>query len=173
MTIAMQPIYTQILTGGAGSAVFNNIPQTFTDLKIVVTQRNGSSNVAENLAFRFDSGSSIYSNTVIYGSGTGTASSRSSNQPFISYTAGMFINGGTSTANTFASYEVYVPNYTSNQFKQFTIDSVTENNAAEAYSSLSAGLYRSTLPIQTLYVQGYSAVMSNNSTITIYGITKG
>ena len=47
MTIAMQPIYTQTIGATAGGIVFNNIPQTFTDLKVVVSTRtnaNGESN---------------------------------------------------------------------------------------------------------------------------------
>jgi hypothetical protein len=173
MPKGMQPIYTRVFSAGVGAVSLNNIPQTYTDLKVVVSQRNGtSSNVAENLAIRFDDSNTVYSNTVMYGSGSGVASSRSSANGFISYTTGLFINGGTSTANTFAQYEVYIPNYTSNIFKQFTIDAVTENNATEAYASLSAGLYRNISPITKVFVQGYSVSASDNTTVTIYGIAK-
>jgi hypothetical protein len=170
MPKGMQAIYSQIGTGGA--TAFNNIPQTFTDLKIVFSQRNSSSNVAESLAVRFDSSDFVYSHTVLYGSGTGTASARRNLDNFISFTTGMFINGNTSTTNTYASTEIYIPNYTSSMFKQVLIDSVTENNAAEAYSSASAALYRNNSPIKTIYVQGYSASMMDKTTVTIYGISR-
>lgn len=170
MPKGMQAIYTQVTT--AGAAIFYNIPQTYTDLKIVVSQRNASGNAAENLAVRFDDSNPVYSNTVLYGSGAGVASSRSSNSAFISYTGGMFINGGTSTTNTFGTFEIYIPNYASNTFKQCSLDAVSENNATEAYASLTGVLYRNNSPIRTVYVQGYSAGMVNNSTITIYGISR-
>jgi hypothetical protein len=175
MPKGMQAIYSQVVgVNGVGNAaaIFYNIPQTYTDLKIVVSQRNTSSNVAENLAVRFDDANALYSHTTLYGSGAGVATSRSSNSAFISYTAGMFINGNNSTANTYGTFELYIPNYTSNLFKQCLIDAVTENNATEAYASFTSVLYRNQAPIRTVYVQGYSAGMANGTTITIYGISR-
>jgi hypothetical protein len=170
MSTGMHALFTQTVTGGSTS--ITNIPQTYTDLKIVVSQRNSSANIAEPLAIRFDSADTIYSNTVLYGDGSSVASSRSSGNAFISYTGGMYINGGTSTANVFGTYEVYVPNYASSSFKQFTIDAVSENNATGAYASLTSGLYRSTAPITVVTIQGYTIGMTSGTTITIYGIRR-
>lgn len=166
----MHALFTQTVTGGATN--ITNIPQTYTDLKIVVSQRNSSANAGEPLAIRFDSGDALYSNTVLHGNGSSVASARSSGAAFISYTSGMFINGGNSTANVFGTYEVYVPNYASSSFKQFTIDAVSENNATEAYASLTSGLYRSTSPITAVYIQGYTVGMTSGTTVTIYGIRR-
>ena len=44
MTIAMQPIYTQTVGAGGTTVIsFNNIPQTFTDIQMVISARtNGT-----------------------------------------------------------------------------------------------------------------------------------
>jgi hypothetical protein len=70
MPKGMQAIYSQTFSGGAGQVNFNNIPQTYTDLKVVVSQRNGSANSYEPMAFRFNSTDSVYTNTAAYGDGS-------------------------------------------------------------------------------------------------------
>lgn len=166
----MQAIYSQTF-GGAGQLNFNNIPQTYTDLKIVVSQRNASSNLYEPLAFRFDSDAAVYSNTAAYGDGSSSSSFRSAGNAYLSYNGGLTVNGNNSSANVFGNYEVYIPNYTSNLFKQFTIDAVTENQGS-AHCDLGAGLYRSTAPIKFVQIGGYSQAPVSGSSVTIYGISR-
>jgi hypothetical protein len=170
MPKGMQAIYSQTFAG-SGQLNFNNIPQTYTDLKIVVSQRNGSANLYESLAFRFDSGDSVYSNTSLTGDGAGVSSSRVGASGYLSYNGGLNVNGGNSTANVFGNYEVYIPNYTSTLFKQFTIDAVTEH-IGNAHCDLGSGLYRSNAPIKFVQVGGYTVGPTSGSTVTLYGISR-
>lgn len=173
MPKGMQIIYRQIASGSAGQYNLNNIPQTYTDLKLVVSQRNASANLYESLAFRFDASSgSLYSNTSVYGDGSGISSNRVGGSDYLSYNGGLVVTGGNATANTFGSYEVYIPNYTSSAFKQFTIDAVTENNGANAHTDLAAGLYRSNAPITFIQIGGYTAQPAQYTSITLYGISR-
>jgi hypothetical protein len=52
----------------------------------------------------------------------------------------------TATANTFGNTEFYIPNYTSSNYKSFSVDGVTENNATAAFA-LYAGLWSNTAAI--------------------------
>lgn len=170
MPKGMQAIYSQTFASN-GQANFYNIPQTYTDLKIVVSQRNGSSNLYESLAFRFDSTASVYTATFIYGDGSSAASGRVSASAYFSY-GSMSVNGGNSTANSFGSYEIYIPNYTSTMQKQFTVDCVTTNNGSAAHADLVSGLYNSNSPITFFQVGGYTIQPVAGTTVTIYGISR-
>lgn len=172
MPKGMQAIYTNTFAGNvSGQLNFFNIPQTYTDLKIVVSQRNNSGNIGEPLAFRFDSGDSIYSNTSVFSDSSNLQSTRVGASGYLSYNGGLTVNGNNSTANTFGSYEVYITNYTGTAFKQFTIDAANEHNGA-AQSALGAGLYRSNAPITFVQIGGYTGVPLSGTSITIYGISR-
>ena len=171
MTIAMQPIYTQTVSGTSTIAItFNNIPQTFTDLKIAISARANSFNTSLQLTMSVNvDSSSLYSTTYLYGSGSATSSSRQSTTYWL---LGNINNAG-QTSNTFNSVDCYLPNYVGSNFKQMIADSVTENNATAADQWLIANLYRSTNPITSLSVGIFGQIIAPNSTFTLYGITKG
>jgi hypothetical protein len=171
MTIAMQPIYTQTASGSAASIVFNNIPQTFTDFKLVISGRGGQAQVYQQTYLRFngDSGTN-YSTTTIQGTGSGVASYRESNQNRASIG---LLNGANATTSTFGNYELYVANYSGANFKSWIVDSITENNATLAYQGPEAGLWRNTAAITSMEILTFGANFVANSTFTLYGITKG
>lgn len=169
MTIAIQPIYTQTASGSSSTIVFNNIPQTFTDLKLVISARLTDAGNFGSMYLRFNGNSSaLYSTTYAMGYG-GVYSGRSSNAGAIET---FYSSASGATANTYSSNEIYLPNYTSSNFKQVNIDSVQENNhASESVNTLDAGLFRSTSAVTSLTI--ISGVFTSASTFTLYGITKG
>jgi hypothetical protein len=172
MSVFLQPIYTQTVgSGGASTIDFNNIPQTFTDLMIIISARtNRSATQGENYVYFNNDNNNLYSYTFLQGSGTATGSSRASN--IASFTG--LVPGANATSSTFGNGQVYIPNYTGNQFKSWNNESVQENNASVAYVELIAGLYRSTNAITRLT---FSTFGGGNyvqySTISLYGITRG
>lgn len=175
MTIAMQPIYTQTVgAGGASQIVFNNIPQTFTDLKLVISCRANTSSVqVDGIGIQFNTDTaSNYSQTQVYGDGSATASSRNANLNFIY--AGV-VNAATGTSNTFTNSEIYIPNYIGTNFKQIIVDRLAENNTTTASLGLHATLWRSTSAITSMRIYDYAGSFNfvQNSTFTLYGITKG
>ena len=167
--------YSKIATytvgsGGVASIDFLNIPQTYTDLKLVVSSRASGTN---DLLVRFngDAGSN-YPGRVLYGSGgTGAGASFSG-----TYT-GIYIlsisNGGAFTANTFASAELYIPNYTGSNYKSASGDSVQENNsstAGQTYSYLTAGTWNNTAAITSITVSPGSNTYLQYTTAHLYGV---
>ena len=170
----MQPIYTQTASGSAIAVVFNNIPQTFTDLKIVASMRSAQAATFKYISLSFNAdGSSVYSSTRLVGDGSSAISARQNGDPTIY--VNVSLPGSSITSNTYSSMDVYIPNYTGANFKQTVIDAVLENNATTGYQQITAGLYRSTSPITSvrLEVGDYGNFFTNASTFTLYGITKG
>ena len=177
MSVFLQPIYTQTVgSGGVASVTFNNIPQTFTDLKVVLSIRAARTSQtwdAIGLGLNNDT-SSVYSSRLLFGSPSNVVGSNFNNNTntlsFLSYASTV-----SATASTFGNGEIYIPNYTSANFKQILGDSSAETNgAADFIMAISAGLYRSTSAITSLNLYGVSGGnLSQYSTISLYGITKG
>ena len=151
---------------GAASVTFNSIPQSgYTDLKISISakaDRAGYEGVGMLLSF--NGSTSTFSSRVLYGTGSGTGS----------FTLARYAgdaNGPTATANTFASTDLYIPNYTSSNNKSYSSDSTQENNGTSAYAYLVAGLWSTTSAITsiTLTPDGGSN-FTQYSTFSLYGI---
>jgi hypothetical protein len=162
-------------SAGASSVTFSNIPQTgYTDLKVVMSARtSGSAPYAGTyVSFNNTTGASTaYSMTLLEGFG-GVASSKSTGIDTLFPVP--HIVGNTATANTFGNAEIYIPNYTSANFKSVSIDAVTENNSSTTYDydlGLSAGLYASTGAITTIKIQPNNPFVAN-STFYLYGVAK-
>jgi len=167
--------YSKIATytvgsGGISSINFINIPQTYTDLKLVISARTNVSNWNDNSIVRFniDSGNN-YSNRRINGSGTTVESSSNTSQDGFYY---LNFNGSTATSNTFCNNEMYIPNYTSNNQKSFSIDRAIEGNSAtENLTSLIAGIWTGTAAITSISIAPYYGTsFSQYSTAHLYGI---
>jgi hypothetical protein len=173
MSVFLQPIYTQTVgAGGAANISFNNIPQTFTDLKLVISARSDTSGPSVYLQFSGDGGSN-YSDTWLGGTGAGTTSVRLSSSAFIRFDSSG--TGTDDTSNTFGNSEFYIPNYTSSNYKQIIYDSVKERNSGSGYNYaevLGAALWRNTNPITSIFLD-IDGNFVQYSTVTLYGITKG
>jgi len=174
VSVFLQPIYTQTVgSGGASSITFNNIPQTFTDLKIVVSTRMNNASTLGYTTIRFngDTASTLYSYTYLDANlGGGPSSSRSSGNPWF-----LNVPGASSTTNTFSNSEVYIPNYTSSNYKQGILDTTGENNATSgAWLTEYASLYRSTSPITSITLNDLfnSASFVQYSTFSLYGVLR-
>ncbi len=163
-------------SAGASSVTFTSIPQSYTDLKIVVSARNDDSNSAGGLFYVGLNGvSTDLSSRVLYGYGSGVGS--------LSSTAASAIFGYTtssgSTASTFGNAEIYIPNYTSSNNKSISVDAVNENNATDGRQDIVAGLWSSSSAITSVTL--YSARISDGaasgsfvqySTFYLYGVAK-
>jgi hypothetical protein len=151
--------------GGAASMDFTSIPSTYTDLLVLVSSRNSGANNNDDLLMRFNGSSTSYSNKSIYGTGTGAAS----NSPFTTYIYGGSNNGNTSTASTFSSNLLYIPNYAGSTNKSVSVEGVQENNSAQAFMNIIAGLWSNTAAITSISLSS-GANFVQYSTATLYGI---
>jgi hypothetical protein len=151
---------------GASSVTFSGIPQTgYTDLVVKLTGRNTSSGDWFNISFN---GSTANFNTRnIFGTGGAAVSNSRADgvEAFVN-------NNSSTTASTFSSSEIYIPNYTSSSNKSFSIDSVTENNGTTAYSILSAGLWSNSAAITSITLTPVANSLAQYSTFYLYGVAK-
>ena len=155
------------ISSSTASITFSNIPQTYTDLKLVISARNNDTNGAGNILMGFNGSTSSFTNNFLQGSGSGTPGSSSVAQMIGD------MDTAAETANTFNNIEVYIPNYTSNTYKSFISDSVMENNANPAYQMLTANLWSNVSPITSIEITNRSAGKSfvSGSTFYLYGIS--
>ncbi len=170
----MELIDVKTLSSTAASITFSAIPQTYTDLKILVSardDRDGQPNTDLSLQVGYNGAintGSIYSAKQLYGSGS-TAGSQSSATTYLYL--GMS-NGPTSTASTFGNTEIYIPNYTSANNKSVSTDGVSENNASTAYAVSNAGLISTSNPITDIKISADYGTGNYQiySTFYLYGI---
>jgi hypothetical protein len=169
MPNTMTLISSQTISSNTTTVTFLSIPQTYTDLKFVVSAR--SSNNAYSAAW---SDTNLYFN----GSNTslsirdlaGTGSGATSNPGTV---ITIRIPSSGTTSNTFGNAEVYIPNYTGSTNKSSSVDLVTENNATQSRTELQATLWSNAAAITSISIQGIdSAQFVPNSTFYLYGIVK-
>lgn len=172
------PIQTYTLSSTASSVTFSNIPQNYTDLKVVVSARGTATSTEKvsdiTLRINNDSGAS-YS----YRGLTGVpGSSNTSTFVFTGSSSFQYLGFGTSsdaTANTFGSTEFNFVNYTSSVGKSISVDTVAENNSSTTLLRFISGLWSPSTQaaISTLTFSLNSGNFDTNSTFTLYGISNG
>jgi len=172
----MATTYTAIATvevgaGGASSIDFTGIASSWTDLVLHLSIRsNRATQVYDTGRIRFnsDSGSNYTASRRLYGNGTSAVS----DAPAIT-NSGLFEmpTAAGATASTFGNIQIYIPNYAGSNYKSYSSDGVSENNATAAYASLIAGLWNSTSAITQVNLLPYSGTLFDQySTATLYGI---
>jgi hypothetical protein len=168
MAIAL--ITSQTLASTASSVTLSAIPQTYTDLILVISGRdasNGGTSANPGIKFNNDAGSNM-SQRRLYGDGGGASSTTSTAQNAI---YDWFVSGSTATANTFGNATIYIPNYAGATAKSFSMDAVSEHNATTAYQEILAGLWNQTAAITTINLLA-SNTWAIGSSFTLYGISK-
>jgi len=147
------------------SMEFTSIPDTYTDLKVVISARNNGSPPG-NILIGFNSSTANFTNRFLQGDGSGAASSS------VPQMIGD-MDGSGETANTFNNIEVYIPNYRSSNFKTFSSDSVNENNATTAYQQFTANLWSDTSAITSIQLTNRTSGRNfvQYSTAYLYGIS--
>lgn len=151
-------------SGGAATVTFNSIPQTYTDLQIVISSRL-TVTAASDVILKFNGSSTGYSQRYIIGTGSSVVSGTQT------YGQIGVAPGTGATANGFGVNITYIPSYTGSQYKAFTSDDIYENNASQAYASTWANLWSNTAAITSIEVStapGYT--YAQNTTMYLYGI---
>jgi hypothetical protein len=157
--------------GGAATMDFTSIPQTYTDLKIVISARNTSTSGNESqILLNVNANGSNGSWRLLYGNGSGVFAGANSG-----YLQPAHAPSANTTANTFGNSEIYFPNYTSStNYKSFSSDFVTENNAGTAGATIMgiyANLWSSNSAITQLTLTSNASDFVQYSTAYLYGIS--
>jgi hypothetical protein len=157
---------------GASSVTFSGIPQTgYTDLVIKFSARSNYASIYDHMAIFYNGDTaSNYVTRWLYGDG---ASAASGNQTATNSIQPRFaVPGSSATASTFGNGEMYLPNYTSANYKSQSWDTVTENNATTAYAAMDAGLWSNTAAINSIQINPYFGSWIQYTTFYLYGVAK-
>lgn len=166
-------------SGGAASIEFGSIPQTYTDLKVVLSLRSAGTRFAtiyyEPMGYRFNSATTGYTGTrELYGNGSTVVSGAETTLTIGGGTWGRLTAYGMTnagdTASVFTSCEMYIPNYTASTNKSFSFDYVQENNATGASQEMNAVLWSNTSAITTIAFALFSENFVQYSSASLYGI---
>jgi len=148
------PIASYTLTSSQSSVVFSNIPQTYTDL-VVVIRGIESTNDYNLLQFNGDNGSN-YSHTELYGDGSAAYSGRGTNR-----TTAYIGRGQTSPNNKVLN----IMNYSNTT----TFKSMLHRNNSDSVGAF-INLWRSTAAITSITFSRAAGTYSSGTTFNLYGI---
>ena len=163
---------TVTVSTSVSSIEFTSIPATYTDLIIKYSARTDRSSYNSDIYLQFNGiTTATYSFKRIYGDGTSAVSDGLTNDAKGGFAGNA--TGSTATASTFGNSEIYIPNYAGSNAKSWSVDSVGENNATAALSTLQAGYWSGTAAITSIKIQDYNAAnFVQYSTASLYGILK-
>lgn len=151
-------------SGGASNIDFTSIPSTYTDLAVNLSARSSTTEAVVLLGF--NNSTSNFTSKLLYGDGSspGTASYSSPESRAMSMTY------STQTSNTFSNGTLYIPNYTSSNYKSWTSDSTQETNGTLSYFFAFGGLWSSTSAINRVTLTPIGGTFAQYSTAYLYGI---
>lgn len=161
-------IASSVLSSGSATSIdFNNIPQNYTDLRIVLSSRDTYSGPALEVFLRFNGiDRNIYTYRRLQGSASAASSQTGSDTK-------LFIGGhpgATATSSTFSNIEIYIPNYTGTAQKSLSVDaSFRENSGGYAYSYFNSGVTTMTSAINSITLLPQTAFAQHTSAY-LYGI---
>jgi hypothetical protein len=148
MNETLTKLQTVTAAGGETYITFSNIPQNYTDLKIFASVRGARTGApVDNLLIGFNGTYTNVTSRSVYASGSGAAAS-GTNANWVGIVPSS--DSSSSTAYTYSNTEIYIPNYTSSNYKSFSSDSVSEYNGTTAYTLFEAGLWPSSAPITSI-----------------------
>jgi hypothetical protein len=156
-------------SGGATSIDFTSIPQSYTDLVLKISARVNTTG-DPSMTLQMNGSTSGYSQRELGAYSTTPYSASRTSEVGITY---FYANGSGTTSNTFSNNEIYIPNYTSSNYKSVSVDTATENNSTTDgwLVGLYAGLWSNTAAITSLKITNRAAVnFLQYSTATLYGI---
>lgn len=159
------PIATTTLSSAQNSVTFSSISGSYTDLVLVANYSTSTNNsVGIYAQFNSDTGSN-YSATIMSGTTTTAASSRTTGATFIRI--GGMVSGTSSSFSNITITNIF------NYANTTTYKSIlTRTGSADNVNVASVGLWRSTSAITSIVITGESLQdIGSGSTLTLYGIT--
>ena len=152
-------------SGGSSAIDFTSIANTYTDLIVLCSLRGDRPTVLDYVEINFNSDTTAgnYTRRILLGDGSTASSTAPSARDF-------YISADNATASVFANSTIYIPNYAGSNYKSASIDSVSENNATEAYQSLTAYLWSNTAAITAIKLTPDYGIFRQYSTATLYGV---
>jgi hypothetical protein len=161
-----EPIASFTFTGGEVSTTFSSIPQTYTDLRVVLV---GTSAGGGNSMVRVNGSSTGYTGVKLFGSNAtvGVSTQSSSGSGFIT-TSGSAQGFDSTTTN---AYVCDIFNYTnSNRYKTALHSGFEGATSTNMYVLLWSGTWENANAITSVSAGNLSNTMDAGSVATLYGI---
>lgn len=153
----MTPIATNTLTTATASVTFSSIPQGYTDLILIINGTIVGADGGNYVTFNSDSGAN-YSFTQFYGTGSATASNRSTNS------SNMQLGRHGSVQSTSV---INIQNYSNTTTYKTGIARGSNTNGIVVSQ---VGMWRNTVAVTTIAISNESGNFNSGSTFTLYGI---
>jgi hypothetical protein len=163
-----ETIETRLLTSSQSAIVFSSIPQTYTDLVIVLVPiSNGTNFVAVQFNTDTSAGGTNYSRVTYSTGGTGPFTDQRSNRYAIEVDYFESTGTGPNTTN-----EIHIFNYTTTAaFKTIlSKNSASDRNAGGVGVGTGVGTWRNTEAINSVRLSLNAGTFSSGTRATIYGI---
>ena len=151
---------------GASDITFSSIPGTYDDLVIKFSGRSTTTDVDTRIIF--NAITTNYSRRS-FGADGSVANAGSASDSWIGSLA-----LSTYTADTFSSFDIYIPNYAGNRNKSYSCEQTAENNGTSTRMNIIAGLWSNTAAITSIKLEALSGsfTMTQYSTAVLYGISR-
>jgi hypothetical protein len=174
MPATYEPIATTTLGSAASLINFTSISGSYTDLRLVYTIRSTISN--DFMWITVNGAATNYSRTYLYGDGSSTGTSRSTNATFwgLGGGSGAYIP---TAADTFALGTIDFFSYSGSTNKTALATWQADKNGSGGVERV-VGLYRSTSAITSVKLETFNSAggggnfIAAGSTATLYGILK-
>lgn len=170
--MSMNLIQTVTLSSATAAIDFTGIPQTASDLLILVSSR------AENFNGKvtFNNSSALqYSYRNLVGDSGGRVASTGTDESFLIVTSlhePRDFNGTNNTVGIVSSGSIYISNYTGSQNKSIGIDTVMEHNSNSSYQTILAGRWSNSSAITSVKIETTSGNLLPLTSISLYTITR-
>ena len=154
-------------SSGASTIDFTSIPQGYMDLRLVISARGttASDYFDMKMAMNGTSTTTNWTRKMLENGGTSVYTYSFTNSNMSSPPA------ATMAANVFGNCEVYIPNYTSGDYKSIAVDSVSEGTTTTSvYMEFNSFLWSNTAAISQITLSTSAGNFAQYSTATLYGI---
>lgn len=164
-----------VLTGTQASVLFSAIPQTYTDLLLLISARSNVTAVEQYFGIVVNSIATSYTERILRGDGSAASSINDTSFGSPGNWAAGFVAGANATASTFGNAEFYFANYTGSTNKVLSGTGIGENNAAAGAQMASGNLLSNTAAISSLTIYpswstGSGNLFQSGSRFDLYGI---
>lgn len=154
--------------GGAASIDFDNIPQTYTDLQIVLSGRSSRADTNDEVIVRFNGSTTGYSYREFQGNGSSASAFGNTNNGF--YRGA--VPAANYTANVFSNNLINIPNYAGNANKYILQDTTAENNGTGTRMVLVSGQWANTAAVTRVTLTPEVASFVQYSSASLYGVNR-
>lgn len=149
--------------------VFSSIPQTFTDLVVLVSGRANPNEANGGVVIQLGFNGSYSDISAKWLAGTGSSVALGTDT-----TIYVMTSSNDSTGSTFGNTTIYIPSYRSLTAKSTSVEGISENNGVVSRQLLGSGLWNPSTQaaITSLSLRKLDGILTGTS-VTLYGIKDG